>query len=93
MAPMPPSAEFDNPPQDRDQMIEQRRLASLERRARAIQRRMDGADRRGVPDPEKVERDRIQMETLMTEIRMKRTELGLANDFDPQQPETRPAIP
>jgi hypothetical protein len=64
-------------PQEREQQIEQRKLASLERRARAIQRRMENAQLRGTPSSEKQERDQQQLDNLLVEIGEKRGAMGL----------------
>lgn len=66
-----------------DLALEQRKLASLERRARAVSRRMQSAEKRGIADPTRAERDRSQLETLVQEVRKKREELGLPSDWSP----------
>ncbi len=67
---------------NQDQAIEQRRLASLERRARAIRRRMENSERRGATDPAKAERDQQQLDSLLKQISEKRALLGLPPDWD-----------
>lgn len=74
----------------REQGIEQRKLASLERRARAIQRRMENSEKRGNIAPDKTARDRTQLDNLLREIRQKRGDLGLPPDWSPTDEIDRP---
>jgi hypothetical protein len=69
---------------DREAKLEQRKLASLERRALAIVRRLGADQGGGTGRPEEqVERDRERLERLKAEINERRSELGmeLIQDF------------